>query len=436
MVYTLRAGSASRWHEIMGQKLSRFSAGFGHRRPVERQAVQDFNRSLLLIVDPEALQASIAARLMELFACERILILQLDPERGMFKPTFSLGSDADELGKYASLRRHGRLAKWLLINETCLIVPRTPGVYEFLSDSEQELLTRLQIRICVPLISLNRLTGIIMLGSEKTGWDLTAHDLELLQLLAGQAGLAFENAYLYREQRERLRRIYRAERLAAAGQLAAGVAHEIRNPLTAIRSTIQYALQDYQQSNPKGVLLQELLAEVDRIDRTVNGLLSLTRLGEMASEPFDIRDVLEQSLLLVNAQAQRQGVEVTRPPAGHRFQIMGDIGQIKQVFLNLLLNALQAMTGGGRLETSLEEWSSEMSPVAGRWVQIRISDTGAGIPSENLDKVFDPFFTTKRDGTGLGLSVCHGIVHQHEGEIDLHSEIGKGTVVTLRFPLL
>jgi signal transduction histidine kinase len=411
------------------------SGEFRRRRAVGRQAVQDFNRSLLLIVDPEALQASIAARLTELFECDRILILQLDPQTGAFAPTFSLGFDPSVLAN-APLRRRGRLAKWLLVNETCLIVPPASGVYEYLSETEQEMLARLQIRVCVPLISLNRLTGIIMLGFERPDWGLPPRDLDLLQFLAGQAGLAFENAYLYHEQRERLRRIYRAERLAAAGQLAAGVAHEIRNPLTAIRSTIQYALQDYPESNPKRALLQELLTEADRIDRTVNGLLSLTRFEEMVSEPVDIQDVLEQSLALVSAQAQRQGVLVARPRTSQRFQIMGDSAQLKQVFLNLLLNALQAMPGGGRLETSVEEWQAEISPMAGRWLQIRISDTGTGIPADLLDKVFDPFFTTKREGTGLGLSVCHGIVHRHEGEIDLQSDVGKGTVVTLRFPLL
>jgi len=418
----------------MAKKRNLFAERIGRGRSAGRQAVQDFNRSLLLIVDPEALQASIAARLTELFACDRILILQLDPQRGAFTPTFSLGCETGALGR-APVRRHGRLAKWLLVNETCLVVPQTPGVYEYLSESEQAILTQLRIRICVPLISLNRLTGIIMLGWEQSDWNSSAHDLELLQLLAGQAGLAFENAGLYHEQRERLRRMYRAERLAAAGQLAAGVAHEIRNPLTAIRSTIQYAVQDYGESNPKRALLQELLSEVDRIDRTVNGLLSLTRLGEMVLEPVDVREVLDQSLVLVGAQAQHQGIELGAPDTKQRFKIMADVGQLKQVFLNLLLNALQAMPDGGRVETTVEEWHEGLTPVAGRWVQIKIRDTGPGIPPDQLDKVFDPFFTTKRDGTGLGLSVCHGIVQRHEGEIDLRSEPGKGTEVTLRFPL-
>jgi signal transduction histidine kinase len=418
----------------MAKKTRLFAESIARRRNAGRQAVQDFNRSLLLIVDPEALQASIAARLTELFACDRILILQVDPQRGAFTPTFSLGCETGALGS-ALVRRHGRLAKWLLVNETCLVVPKTPGVYEYLSESEQAILTQLRIRICVPLISLNRLTGIIMLGWEQSEWSSSAHDLELLQLLAGQAGLAFENAGLYHEQRERLRRMYRTERLAAAGQLAAGVAHEIRNPLTAIRSTIQYAVQDFAESSPKRALLQELLSEVDRIDRTVNGLLSLTRLGEMVLEPVDVQEVLAQSLVLIGAQAQQQGIELVAPHTNQRFQIMADVGQLKQVFLNLLLNALQAMPDGGRIETTVEEWHEGLTPVAGRWVQIKIRDRGPGVPPDQLDKVFDPFFTTKRDGTGLGLSVCHGIVQRHEGEIDLRSEPGKGAEVTLRFPL-
>jgi signal transduction histidine kinase len=113
---------------------------------------------------------------------------------------------------------------------------------------------------------------------------------------------------------------------------------------------------------------------------------------------------------------------------------MADVGQLKQVFLNLLLNALQAMPDGGRVETTVEEWHEGLTPLAGRWVQIKIRDRGPGIAPDQLDKVFDPFFTTKRDGTGLGLSVCHGIVQRHEGNRP-RSEPGKGTEVTLRFPL-
>jgi signal transduction histidine kinase len=261
-------------------------------------ALQDFSRTLLLVVDPAALQASIAARLTELFGCDRVVFFQLEAGRAAFAPKFSLGIPIEEWGGFV-LRRRGPLTKWLLIDETCLIVPRAQGVYDYLSDTERQMLERWGIRVCVPLISLNRLTGIIMLGSQQTEWEIPEGETELLQSLAAQAALALENADLYQQQRDRLRRIYRAERLAAAGQLAAGVAHEIRNPLTAIRSTLQYVLQDYEEGNPKALLLHELLNEVDRIERTVNGLLALTRLGDFDPEPVDLQEVLEQSVALI-----------------------------------------------------------------------------------------------------------------------------------------
>lgn len=402
-------------------------------QPGDHRVLQDFNRSVILIVDPEALQASIAARIQELFQPERILIFHSDPEKEMFALGFTSGVPAEELSG-ARLRRRGPLARWLLVNETCLIVPDQRGVYEYLSEDEQQLLARWQIRVCVPLIALNRLAGVIMLGSSRPDWTLSPAQLELLRLLGNQAGLALENAVLYREQQDRLRRLYRAERLAAAGQLAAGVAHEIRNPLTAIRSTIQYILHDYPEKSPKRELIYELLNEVDRIDRTVNGLLSLTRSSPFKPEPVDVVDLLEQSLVLVRVQAERQAVRIERHYDQPTFWVLGEAGQLKQVFLNLFLNALQAMPEGGTLSVSATGSSSAWSPQG--WLHITVRDTGIGIPPDDLDKVFDPFFTTKRDGTGLGLFLCYGIVQRHEGEIEIQSRVGEGTTVAIRLPLI
>ena len=405
------------------------------RKHASLKSVHEFNRSLLLIVDPEALQASIAARLTELFGPDRIVMWQLDPERGAFFPSYKSGFDGQDWSGMM-LPKGGHLARWLLTNEDCLVIPRSHGVFVYLSPAEQEMLAAMCIRVCVPMMSLNRLTGIIMLGSKLPDWELQPGDIELLLLLAGQAALAFDNSHLYHEQRDRLRRIYRAERLAAAGELAAGIAHEIRNPLTAIRSTVQYVLQDYLDDSPKKTLLLELLTEVDRIDHTVGGLLGLARPGQFNPKPVDVLEILDQSVVLLNAQAQSHGVEILRRYQCRGAKVMGDAGELKQVFLNVLLNALQAMPRGGSIQCGAEEWGSVLSPVAGRWLQIRIRDSGEGISPEHLDKIFDPFFTTKREGTGLGLSVCHGIVQRHEGEIDVQSDLGKGTTVSIRLPVI
>ncbi|RPI22551.1 MAG: GAF domain-containing protein [Acidobacteria bacterium] len=394
--------------------------------------ITDFNRTLLLVADPDSLQASVAVRFQELFGSERVLILQLDSRQLSFLPGFSLGFDPSDIGGLM-LERRGALARWLLVNESVLKVDQQRDVVGCLDQAERSLLSRLQIRVCVPLLVLNRLTGIMLLGSKDDKWRLSEEQADLLQALAGQAGLAFENAALHREQRDRLRRLYRAERLAAAGQLAAGVAHEIRNPLTSIRSTIQYVLPSFGESDQKRGLLQELLSEVDRIDRIVNDLLTLTRPTDFHPIDMNLVELLDHTLLLIGPQARKQGVDIVYPREQGELNLRGDMAQLKQVLLNVLLNALQAMPEGGTLTVSVAGKGGDGTGL--QVADVRITDTGAGIPPEHIDKVFDPFFTLKKEGTGLGLSISYSIIQQHDGDIEFQSEVGRGTTVIIRLPV-
>jgi len=396
------------------------------RRGINRRAVQELGRSLALIVDREALEASVVARIRELFDPDRLILLEASPADG-FVPSFSIGVPEAELAE-VMVEARGKLARWLSVNETSLVLDRQPGVYDYLDPAERGLLDRLRLKVCVPMITLNRLTGILLLGADRPGWGLTRSEIELLDLLARQASMAFENAALYRAQRERLDRLYRAERLAAVGQLAAGVAHEIRNPLTAIRSTMQYLLRGFEEAEPRHQLVAELLNEVDRINSTVGGLLSLSRSGEIRLVPINLLDPLSRALKLFKAHAGERGVELRASLDTVPLPVLGDAGQLEQVFLNLLLNALQSMSGDGQIEVSVTR--------AAPWAQVLVTDTGPGIPPDQLRRVFDPFYTTKKEGTGLGLAICHGIIEQHQGEIQLQSEVGKGTVVSIRLPLI
>jgi signal transduction histidine kinase len=404
-----------------------------YRRRLNRRAVQELSRSLALIVDRDALEASVAARIRELFNPDRMAVLEPDAATASFLPGFSFGlRESDLVGLRLAAR--GKLARWLSVNETCLVLDRQPGVHDYLDAAERDLLDGLRLNLCVPMISLNRLTGILLLGSDRPRWSLARGEVELLNLLASQASLAFENAALYRAQRERLDRLHRAERLAAVGQLAAGVAHEIRNPLTAIRSTMQYLLRGLDPGEPKHQLVEELLSEVDRINSTVGGLLSLSRSGELRKTEIDLLEPLGKAVQLVTARAAEQGVGIESDLGMHPLRVLGDAGQLKQVFLNLLLNALQSMPGEGRIVVTAALWPPVRGRDEPRWVEVRIADTGAGIPPDQLRRVFDPFYTTKHDGTGLGLAICHGIVEQHEGEIQMESEVGAGTTVSIRLP--
>jgi signal transduction histidine kinase len=394
------------------------------RRRVDRRAVQELGRSLALIVDREALEASLAARIRELFDPDRLIVLEPAAAAG-FRATLSFGLEESEL-EGVGIPSRGKLARWLTVNETSFVLDRQPGVLDYLDAEEKDLFRRLRLNVAVPMISLNRLTGILLLGFDGSLRRLSRSDLELLGLLARQASLAFENTALYREQHERLDRLHRAERLASVGQLAAGVAHEIRNPLTAIRSTMQYLLQGFDTAEPKHQLVAELLSEVDRINNTVGSLLSLSRSGELRLAETDILDPLAKAVQLLRARAREQGVEIDAGLPPEPVPVLADAGQLKQVFLNLLLNAIQSMPGGGLVRVTVA--------AQGR-VEIRISDSGPGIPPDRLRQVFDPFYTTKSDGTGLGLAICHSIVEQHQGEIEMESEEGSGTAVVVRLPL-
>ena len=411
------------------------------RRPQGRdwrdthRIIRDFNRSITLIADIDALIPSIVDRIKELFGADRVILLHTYPDSNAFSLAFSLGYDPGTLTG-VHLTQRDRLAKWLLTNETALVVEQDQEVMSYLGAAEREMLKRLDVRVCAPMLALNRLAGVMLLSSTQEGWRLGEEDLNLMSTLLTQAGIAFESAYLSQLQQDRMRRLYRAERLATVGELAASVAHEIRNPMTAIRSTVQYLLREFDDGNPKRELVHGVIAEVDRIDRIVDGLLSLTRRAEFTPGKISLAHLIGQSLLLIRAQAQEQAIEIIWPSTPQEAYVMADAAQLKQLTLNLVMNAIQAMPNGGRLQIDLSVRSQAIGlPGEREWAVISISDTGCGIPPEIIDRVFDPFFTTKTGGTGLGLSTCYAIVKQHDGDLEITSQANEGATVNVRLPL-
>jgi signal transduction histidine kinase len=396
------------------------------QRPDEyRQLIQEFTRSLTLIVDEEQLRSSISAKLRDFFGLERVAIFLREGDGAPFRIVAERGMDP-EIVRNVTFPSNGRLARWLKVNEEPLLLDENPGVVAFLDAQERDTLTRLDAFACFPLVALNQLKGFLTLGRSDTGApQLDQGDRELLSLFSGQAALAFENAALLREQRSRLKRLYRAERLATAGEMAAGAAHEIRNPLTSIRSAIQHLRTDYDDESPRAELIDDILAEVDRINGIVGALLSFARPAEPRFESVPLAELVRMAIALVDAQAQTQGIAVSAEIA-EDISVEADPNLIKQVVLNVVMNAMQAMPNGGELTISA-------LPLAG-FAELRMGDSGPGIPSEDRERLFDPFFTTKTEGTGLGLSVCYGIVQRHGGEIEVESETGQGTVVRIRLP--
>jgi two-component system NtrC family sensor kinase len=253
----------------------------------------------------------------------------------------------------------------------------------------------------------------------------------------GELGETFNlMASSLRERDERLKeyarqQIMKSERLATLGQLAAGVAHEINNPLGAVLMYTHLSLEEMQPEDPRRKNIEKAVTEATRCKNIVRGLLDFARQTEPMVEPSDVNEILERTLALVENQALFQNVKITRDFCLSLPKAMMDSGQIQQVFTNIILNGAEAIEGEGELTIK-----TRMAP-DGEFIEIEFIDTGCGIPQENLEKIFDPFFTTKEVGlgTGLGLAVSYGIIAGHKGTIDVISERGKGTTFMIRLPL-
>ena len=228
--------------------------------------------------------------------------------------------------------------------------------------------------------------------------------------------------------------LVRSEKLSSLGKLSASIAHEINNPLAGILTFAKLIVRTLDQGAPDDATRKSLIKnlhlverETERCSAIVRNLLDFARERPLALKDTNVHAVVEEAVQLLANQIQIQGVVLEKRLAPVPL-VDGDFGQLRQAFVNVMMNACEAMARGGRLtvETSVVD--------GGRWVEIAFQDSGPGIPPDHLSKIFDPFFTTKEKGTGLGLSVVYGIIERHGGKIELTTEVGKGTRVMLRLP--
>jgi len=307
-------------------------------------------------------------------------------------------------------------------------------VINYLSSELQPFLD-LSVNLAFPLISMDRLIGIVFLhiGQEP----LNKVQIANLQVLGKQAGLAFENALLFKERLRQNERMFRAEQLATMGQFAAGIAHELRNPLTAIRSTIQYLAGDFAGDTDQRKLANDILDEVDRLNNIVGNLLSLAQPAESNPEEIDIPQEIEHCLNFIKAKAKSQNVKLQTDFEKNLPKLTFDPAELRQLLLNVMMNGLQAMPEGGALsiKARLPAEGGRDSTVGSKRILIEVEDEGSGIPTNLRGKVFEPFFTTKTGGTGLGLAICNSIVKRYNGEIWVEKAKSGGTEVKIALPV-
>ena len=232
------------------------------------------------------------------------------------------------------------------------------------------------------------------------------------------------------------RQMQQSEKLAAIGQLAAGVAHEIGTPLNVISGSAEYLMMDTRPDDSRVEELKAIVSEVGRISDLVKRLMAFARQGEPKIESVDVVELIKSVLFLLRRQMEKQNIEIVVDLPDQLPQVSGDRDQLQQVFLNLVMNAWQAMPDGGQLKVfgSVSDGDTGQTTRAVKYLKLEITDTGSGIPDDHIQRIFEPFFTTKDvgEGTGLGLGIAHRIVEDHGGQITVVSEEGKGSTFEVR----
>jgi len=294
----------------------------------------------------------------------------------------------------------------------------------------------------VPLITRSKVIGIIATDAND-GKGISEETRETLEIFAPQIAIAIENARLYKRLQEQmvdLRKSHallsRTEKFSFLGNLAARLAHEIKNPMTAIGTFLQMLSEKFDDEEFRNEFYEVAMEETNRVNNLITELLDLVKTKEPLYELGDLHDLIDKMVLLVSPQSNKKKIKVAHQFNPNIGQIWMDSEKMKQVILNILSNAVEFTPDGGEVNITTTNYAEKGKPKS---IRIDIKDNGVGIPQPMIDKIFDPYFTTKHrsnmhNGTGLGLSIAHQNMGDHGGNIEVKSKVNEGTTFTLTLP--
>jgi signal transduction histidine kinase len=299
---------------------------------------------------------------------------------------------------------------------------RNPKVYSFAT---------------VPLVGKGKVIGVILVDNLYNQNLITEEDIHFLNMFANQAGLAIENASLYRnleevhqELKETQTLLIHLEKMVALGEMSTTIAHEIKNPLTSIGGFARRLDRSVPEGSQEKKYSETIIKEVSRLERILSDLLKYTRDESLIFKELDLRDILEESLSMVTEQILSGRIQLVKEFGEEIPKIIGDGYQLKQTFLNLIHNACQAMKEKGILFVRVHSFSKNGSS----YVKVEVEDTGNGVDPENLHNIFNPFYSTKESSLGLGLPIVHRIITSHRGQIEVDNRPGKGVNFIITLP--
>jgi signal transduction histidine kinase len=414
---------------------------------VKKSMRTDFDKLLILYqvmqlvseeTDLDRLLTKVAEFALDVLDADRVSIMFRSPDGGLV-PRLQKARDRENV-------ESGLLNISQSISEYCLQRGEAIITNDALMDdrfkSGSIMMYNIRSAMCSPLSHRERHFGVLYVDNRIQGEVFGDDDLKLLEAFADSVAVAIVNSQLIQELRKSLAQqaqqqeaLVQSEKLAAMGQLSAGISHEIRNPLTAISGYVQFFFMKFPPGAPFYDKMQKVEDALDQINGIVEGLLDLARRGEGRMEICHVQTILEQTLKVAEISLRRSGkVEVVRNFAEGVPELLGDRRQLQQVFLNMMVNASQAMQEGGVLTVSTR--AGPLDAAGGATVEVLFQDSGCGIPPEVQSTIFQPFVTRgKKGGTGLGLSISKNIIDLHEGEILLQSRLGEGTTFLIRLPV-
>ena len=296
----------------------------------------------------------------------------------------------------------------------------------------------------VPLLGKGKVIGVILVDNLYNQNPITEEDIHFLSMFANQAGLAIENAILYRnleevhqELKETQTFLVHLEKMVALGEMSTTIAHEIKNPLPSIGGFARRLDRAISEESQEKKYTQTIIKEVSRLEKILNDLLNYTREESLVFKELDLRDILEESLSMVTEGIRSRGIQLVKEFAEGVPKVIGDSLQLKQAFFNLINNACQAMSDSTRTEKEKGVLSLRVHPFSkngSSYIKVEVEDNGKGIDPENLHNIFNPFYSTKESNLGLGLPIVHKIITSHRGQIEVDNHPGKGVNFIITLP--
>jgi len=303
--------------------------------------------------------------------------------------------------------------------------PKSEKIKELIAI--KEVLEKLGAALCIPLFFEDKLIGLFNLGNKLSQDMYTDEDIDLLTTLSNQLAVAIENATLHEEMLQTQKQLLLADKLSSLGRIAAGMAHEIKNPLAAVKGMTQSIDKNVNDQEFMTDFKEVVPKEIDRINNLVENLLKFGRPPKPQISSVHVNAILENTIKLFENQSKKSNVKLNKALVALP-KVQADADQLTQVFTNLILNALQVMPQGGEIDIS-------SAPAGDSKVVIEISDSGPGIKGDQLTRIFDPFYSTKEGGSGLGLAISYRIIKEHKGTIEAESKVGQGTKFIIELPI-